>query len=93
MLTLDTVLRIPEYVMFTTIEQDVVLLNASTGNYYSLNQVGARFWHLLSEGKTLREIHRVLLVEFEVVSSQLKQDLLELVGQFQESGLVDVAKI
>jgi hypothetical protein len=88
MLTLDAVLHIPAHVLYTTVEQDAVLLNTLTNKYYSLNEVGARFWNLLTAGKTPRQAHQVLLNEFEVESPQLEQDLLELISRLHENGLV-----
>ena len=90
MLTLDATVNIPVSVLSTTVDQDVVLLNTLTNKYYSLDEVGARLWSLLSEDKTLRDAHQALLKEYEVESSQLEQDLLELLGELQESGLVEI---
>jgi len=90
MLTLDATLRIPAHVLFTTVDQDAVLLNTLTNKYYTLNEVGARFWNLHTEGKTLREAYQALLEEFEVESPQLEQDLLELVEHLHENNLVEI---
>jgi hypothetical protein len=90
MLTLAATLRIPAHVLFTTVAQEAVLLNTVTNKYYSLNEVGARVWNLLAEGKILKEAHTALLEEFEVDSPQLEQDILELVQHLRENGLIDV---
>ncbi len=92
MLTLDTTLHVPAHVLYTTVEQDAVLLNTRTNKYYSLNEVGARFWNLLAEGKTLREVYQALLGEFEVEAPRLEQDLLELVERLLKSGLVEITE-
>ena len=92
MLSLDSSFNIPSSVLFTTVDQDIVLLNTRTNKYYALDEVGARFWNLLSESKTLREAHQSLLEEYEVESSQLEQDLLELLADLQENGLVEIAQ-
>ena len=90
MLTLDTDLKIPEHVMFTTVDETAVLLNTRTNQYFSMDDVGARFWDLLKTGQSLREIHQTLLTEYEVASVTLEHDLLELLGHLKESGLVEV---
>jgi hypothetical protein len=92
MLTLDAALQIPAYVLYTMIEQDAVLLNTLTNKYYSLNEVGARFWNLLTEGKTLRQVHQTLLKEFEVESPQLEQDLLNLSDNCMKDGLIEITE-
>jgi hypothetical protein len=93
MLTLGAALCIPEHVMSTTLENEAVLLNTLTNKYYSLNEVGARFWSLLAEGRTLRQAHQVLLEEFEVEPPRLEQDLLDLIRQLREDGLVAVTEV
>ncbi len=59
MLTLDSTLQIPDSVLFTTLDGDAVLLNARTNQYYSLSDVGARLWSLLSGGSSLRAAYGV----------------------------------
>jgi hypothetical protein len=90
MLTLNSRFQIPEHVLFTTVEQDAILLNTSTNQYFALEEVGTRLWELLSQGSGLREAHQVLLDEYEVTSAGLEQDLLELLGHLVENNLVEV---
>lgn len=76
--------------MFTTVDETAVLLNTKTNQYFSMDDVGARFWELLKAGHSLREIHQTLLTEYEVASVTLEHDLLELLSHLKESGLVEV---
>lgn len=48
MLTLKDALAIPTHVTFSVVGEDAFLLNTKTNKYYSLEEVGARFWKLLS---------------------------------------------
>ncbi len=90
MLTLDSKLLLPKQVVFTFVEQDVILLNTQTNKYFALDNVGARLWNLLSEGKSLRECNQMILEEYEVEPATLEQDLSELITQLVENGLVEV---
>ena len=92
MLTLDTALRIPAHVSFTFVEEQAVLLNLRTNQYFSLDEVGAHLWALLKEGKSLREGYQVLLEEYEVEPAQLEQDVLELMENLKEHGLVEIVQ-
>jgi hypothetical protein len=89
MLTLDTALRIPEAVLFATVDGDAVLLNTRSNTYFSLTEVGARLWNLLSEGRSFRAAYESILDEYEVDGAQLERDLLDLVGRLRENGLVE----
>ena len=90
MLTLDATLNIPAHVLSTTVDQDAVLLNTQTNKYYALDDVGARFWALLTENNLLRDAYKMLLDEYEVSPSQLEQDLLELLTDLLENNLLEI---
>jgi hypothetical protein len=92
MLTLDVHLQISDCVSFTFTDEEAILLNTRTSKYFSLEDVGARFWSLLKEGKQLRKSYQVLLKEYEVDPARLEQDLLDLVDHLVENGLVEIAQ-
>ena len=60
MLSLNAVIHIPAHIISTTVDQDAVLLNTKQNKYYALDEVGARFWHLLSEEKTLNDNYMII---------------------------------
>jgi hypothetical protein len=91
MLTLNAVLRIPANVSFSVVGEDAFLLNTKTNKYYGLEKVGARLWELLNEGRSLNDAHQIILSEYEVDPAQLEQDLLELIDNLTENGLVEIA--
>ena len=90
MLTLDSVVYLPAEVSYGFVENEAVLLNKQSNQYYFLEQVGKRFWEPLREGRSLRESQQRLLQEYEVESKRLEQDLLELLKDLREHGLVEI---
>lgn len=92
MLTLDAQLWIPENVLFTSVEQDAILLNTRTNQYYVLEEVGMRLWELLKQAGGVREVYQALLDEYEVSPAELERDLLELLGHLMENGLVEMVE-
>lgn len=87
-MSLDVYLEIPEHVLFRDLEGEVVLLNLETGCYFSLDEVGTRIWTLVEEGKNLLAIKETLHAEYSVEEADLERDLLELVAELKERGLV-----
>jgi hypothetical protein len=81
-------ITIPAEVMARQVSDETVLLHLTSGNYYSLDPVGTRFWQLLTEGKTLPQSRELLLAEYEVAPEQLDADLERLVTELAASGLV-----
>jgi len=92
MLNLDSRLHIPAHVVSSRVTDASVLLNTKTKKYFSLDEVGARFWDELKNGLELRKAYNAVLGEYDVSPSQLESDLLELVKQLMEAGLVELDK-
>jgi hypothetical protein len=92
MLTLDVSMHIPEHVRYSVVGEDAFLLNTRTNRYFLLEDVGSRLWRLLKDGKLLRESYQILLDEYEIDSSRLEQDILDLIGRLVENHLVEVIR-
>ena len=92
MLTLDSLLRIPLYVTTSFVDDDAVLLNTRTNQYFAMQAVSSRLWQLLKDGKGLREACQVLQSEYVAESADVEQDVLDLVRELMENGLVELAE-
>jgi hypothetical protein len=55
-------------------------------NIFTLNETGARIWELLDGKRTLDEIRRQMVLEFEVDPGEAQTDLIELVDSLLEQG-------
>lgn len=75
-------------VVFTIVDDEAILLEQTTGNYYGLNRVGTRMWSLLAEYGQLDKVCEQLLDEFEVEEAQLRKDLEAIAAQLVEKGLL-----
>jgi len=69
---------------------EAAILNLKNTVYYGLDPVGARVWNLVQQAKSVGEIRDTLLDEYEVQPEQCERDLLELLRQMREQGLIDV---
>jgi hypothetical protein len=81
-------LRIPEEVLTSKVGEEMILLNLQTGMYHCLDPVGARFLELLQHTSRLEEVHHALLAEFDVSTTLLESDLLELSQSMVARGLL-----
>ena len=66
------------------------ILDPKSGQFYSLNEVGARAWSLLGEGTTFGAILEQLLSEYDVTAERLGADMEQLLRQFASAGLLDM---
>lgn len=67
---------------------ETVLLNLESGIYYGLDPVGTRIWQLLMQGRTIADICVTMFDEYDVPSDVLRGDVLRLVGELRERGIV-----
>ncbi len=84
-------IQINDSVASAELDDGVVLLNADTGIYFGLDEVGARIWRLIEGGGTEAEVARRLLDEFDAEPSQVKRDLSEFVNLLVSNDLATVA--
>ena len=87
-ISLNSRVRIQDDVLFQELQGEAVLLNLKTGVYLGLNPVGTRIWQLLQEDGALSRVMEVMLREYNVTEEKLAQDLLDLIGQMEEQGLL-----
>ncbi|MDH4209352.1 MAG: PqqD family protein, partial [Anaerolineae bacterium] len=67
---------------------ETVLLDLSTGRYYTLNRLGSVIWEHCTDHSTTSDIHAVLCDRFEVTRGRALSDLLALVNQLVQEGLL-----
>ena len=58
---------------------------------YTLNETAAWIWGLLDGTRTLAEVHEAMVAEFEVEDEQAGTDLLALVEELSELGVIRTA--
>ena len=83
-----TILRPSPDVQGTTMEGETVLLDLSTGRYYTLNRLGSVIWEHCIGQTTISDIHAILCERFEVASERALDDLVALVKQLIQEGLL-----
>ena len=65
-----------------------VLLDPRRGRYYGLDEVGGRIWALALKERSVREIVRLLVEEFDVDPSTLEHVVGEVLETLRVKGLV-----
>ena len=70
---------------------EVVLVHLKSNRIFSLNPTGARFWELLSDGKSRYEIEAALLGEYDGSREEVSAEIDSLVRLLQAEGLVRAA--
>lgn len=90
-MNLTNTVSIPPQVMARTVGEETVLLDLASGTYFGLDPVGTRIWQLISEGKTVAAVCDNMLAEFDVSRDTLEADVMHLLDELRDKGLVNAA--
>jgi hypothetical protein len=72
----------------TNMDGETVLLDLSSGRYYTLNRVGSVIWEHCTGHHTISDIRAVLCDRFDVAPERALDDLVTLVNQLVQEGLL-----
>ena len=74
------------------VDDEMVILDMESENYFGLDEVGTAIWQEMQEKETLQEVFDTLLAQYDVEPEVLETDLSNFVQKLLESGLVEVKK-
>jgi hypothetical protein len=80
-------IQLKEGLLIQKVVDEIVLLEPETGDYYTLNEMGALMLEQVQKGLSSTEIANNLSQQFSVQSNEVEQDLLHLMTELTASGL------
>ena len=89
-LTMASVVRQSRSQVSSNVEGDVAIMSIEKGNYYMLNEVGARFWELIEEPRRTADVCWVLLNEYDAEEDECEKEIVRLAQELLEHELVEV---
>ena len=75
-------------VLVQELDGEAVLLDLDSERYFGLDDVGTRVWRHLLEHRRLERVCEEMQKEYEVDASRLRADVLQLVGELIDAGIV-----
>ena len=79
---------IPDGVLLSNLQEEVVILNLDSERYFGLDDVGTRFLTVLNTSDSIEAAYEVLRAEYDVDADALRQDLLDLVEDLVKQGIL-----
>jgi hypothetical protein len=86
----STIVTVNKDYVYCNVEDEMVLLGMEDGIYYGLNPVGAFIWEQIKEPKTIDAVKDAILAEYDVEKGECENDLMILLQELAEKGLVVV---
>jgi Coenzyme PQQ synthesis protein D (PqqD) len=78
-------------VMHETIEGEVILIDLTTGSYYSLRAAGAAVWHAIENGADEDGIGHALELRYEGPGEEIRSAVGSLLDDLAAEGLIEPA--
>jgi len=75
-------------VLISQLQDESVILNLESERYFGLDDVGTRFLTILTSSDSIEAAHETLVGEYDVDPQVLREDLLALVENLVDQGLL-----
>ena len=72
------------------IDDETIILDSVTQEYFSINEIGKVIWSLIEEKKNLEEIKAEMLDMYEVPEEQIEKDLLNFIQALEQKRLIKI---
>ncbi len=83
-------MEIPSNISWKTINDKVVAVNVTTGDYYTLNTTASAIWNAIADNKSREEIVEIIKEEFEdVPAADLEADIDAQLQEWKELALIN----
>jgi hypothetical protein len=83
--------RVPDDVLISNVQEEAVILNLDSERYFGLDDVGTRFLSVLTTSDSIETAYKRLRSEYDVDSEALRHDLIALVENLIEQGIVQIS--
>ena len=90
MIALDQKINIADTVFAQEIDNEMVLLDTESEEYFGLDETAAVIWQHLGENESLRDVYASMVETYEVEPAQLENDIVTFVQKLVDAGLVQV---
>lgn len=71
-----------------TFDDEVVIINLDSGNYYSLDKVGAEIWGLIEQGTTTGEMIETIARRYEGECLEVEKAVAQFLSELEQENLI-----
>lgn len=75
-------------IIHETIDGETVIVNLDSGNYYSLDKVGANVWSSIEKGSSLQQVFEDVFLNYEAEGEEIKKAVSQLLTVLHEEDLI-----
>ncbi|MCH1624877.1 lasso peptide biosynthesis PqqD family chaperone [Fredinandcohnia quinoae] len=71
-------------------DEEKVMLSIKNGKYYNLGEIGGEIWDMIESPISVKELVTILLSQYEVSEQDCEAQVIALLEQLLEEGLINV---
>lgn len=80
--------KLPDAYGAAEVDGEIVLICASTGEFFAIKGTGVEIWHLLDDPQSVEQMVESLTSEFEIDQSAARTEVEEFLGKLEKLGFV-----
>ena len=88
-MTLQDTISIPDTLFSQVVDEEMVILDTISQQYFGLDETGAVIWQHLSEHGSLQKAYEAMCEIYDVDAKQLEADICRFVQELVDAGLVE----
>jgi len=85
-------IEVPDEVLISGLQGESVILNLNSERYFGLDEVGTRMLSVLNDAESIQAAYETLREEYDVEDETLRQDLISIIEQLLELGVVKITR-
>jgi Coenzyme PQQ synthesis protein D (PqqD) len=90
MIQLDSQVTRNKDIIFSEMDNDVVMMSIEKGEYYGINPIGSRIWELLETSLRVSDLCQTLMVEYNVDENRCISDVVAYLQQLLEKNVITI---
>ena len=90
-MNLNTKITIPDTLFSQEVDDETIVLDTNTQEYFNFSSFGKVIWDMLLEGSALQEIFDELNEFLEIDEKKLENDILTFVSSLEERNLIKIS--
>jgi hypothetical protein len=88
MVSAKAVLEHSDDVIAECVKAETILFDLTSGEYYSLNELGSRTWELLDGSRSVDALIEILVSEYDAPAETIQRDVFTLLDDLVRSKLL-----
>ena len=85
-------IEVPDEVLISGLQGESVILNLNSERYFGLDEVGTRMLSVLNDAESIQAAYETLREEYDVEDEILRHDLISIIEQLVELGVVKITR-